>query len=191
VSPPDTSGASGGAAVRELRWSDFDAIREAYWLLYAERESDPGIGIHLFSTPPSYADEVGWFTNLFRAVLAGDAVVSVAERDGVAVGHCTVQRVGPRPDSETGHVGLLGVLVHRDHRGHGVGRALLAHALAQCEGRFDNVRLSVFATNTRARKLYEEFGFVHVGTYPRGILRGDRYIDEILMVKPLAHPPNR
>jgi len=177
--------------VRELRWTDFDPIREIYWLLYDEREAHSDVGIHLFDTRPDYADEVTWFANLFRSVAAGDAVVAVGEEDGVVIGHCTVRRFGPGPRSETSHMGELGILVHRDHRGRGIGRALLADVLRQCDGRFDSVRLSVFSTNRRARKLYEEFGFVHVGTVPRVFRRGDRYIDEEIMVRPLSAPPNR
>ena len=181
----------GGVTVRELRWSDFDPIREMYLLLYEERETNPEIGIHRFHARPSYADEVAWFANLYRAVLAGDAVVSVGVADGVVVGHCTVRRIEPGANSETDHNGVLGIVVHRDYRSRGIGRAILADALRQCEGRFEVVRLSVFATNRRARKLYEEFGFVHVGTFPRHVHRGDRYVDEELMAKVLPGAPNR
>jgi RimJ/RimL family protein N-acetyltransferase len=176
-------------SVRELRWSDFDPIRETYWLLFEEREEQPDIGITLFETRPSYADEVAWFASLYRRVLAGDAIVGVAVRGESYLGHCTVGRVGPTADSEAAHVGELGILVHRDHRGEGAGRALLANVLARCVGHFEVVRLSVFSTNVRARRLYQEFGFVPVGTVPRAIRRGSTYFDEELMVKKLDRPP--
>jgi RimJ/RimL family protein N-acetyltransferase len=172
--------------IRELRWSDFDPVRETFYRLFEERTADPEIGITLFRTRPSYSDEVTWFTSLYRKVLAGDAIVAVAELGGQAVGHCTIGRAGPTEDSEGSHVGELGILVDRDHRGSGIGRALLANALGQCAGKFELVRLSVFAVNRRARRLYEEFGFVYVGTIPRAIHRGDRYLDEDLMVKDLG-----
>ena len=190
MSPGGAGSVPPALTVRELRWSDFDAIRETYLRLYDERESNPEIGIHLFAVRPSYADEVAWFANLYRSVLSGEAVVSVGVRDGVVVGHCTVRRLYPGPDSETAHNGVLGIVVDAPHRGTGVGRAILADALRQCVGRFEVVRLSVFATNRRARKLYEEFGFVYVGTMPRMVHRGDRYIDEELMVTTIG-PPNR
>jgi ribosomal protein S18 acetylase RimI-like enzyme len=172
--------------VRELRWSDFDAIRETFFRFFDERTVDRELGLTLFRTPPSLSDEVTWFSGLYRRVLAGDAIVAVAERDGVAVGHCTIGRAAPTEDSEGSHVGVLGIVVDRDHRGQGIGRALLTSALGQCAGKFELVRLSVFAVNRRARRLYEEFGFVYVGTIPRAIHRGDRYFDEELMVKDLG-----
>lgn len=174
--------------VRELRWSDFDGLNEAWLLLFEERSVHPDIGITLFRSPPSTQDGVTWFANLYRNALSGEAIVAVAERNGRPVGSCTIHRVGPSEDSEAAHVGDLGILVHRDHRGSGIGRALLASALGQCEGRFELVRLSVFSVNRRARKLYEEFGFVYVGTIPRAIHRGGEYLDEDLMVKDLGPP---
>jgi RimJ/RimL family protein N-acetyltransferase len=175
--------------VRELRWTDFDPIRETFFRLFDEREVNPELGITLFDTRPSLEEEVTWFANLYRRVLQGEAVVAVAERAGAVVGHCTVSRVGPAAGSEAAHVGELGILVDREHRGKGVGRALLADALRQCRGKFEVVRLSVFSVNVRARRLYEEFGFVGVGHRAKAVHRGDRYFDEDLMQLDLARFP--
>jgi ribosomal protein S18 acetylase RimI-like enzyme len=173
---------SAPVTVRELRWSDFDPIRETYLLLYEERETFPDIGIHLFETRPSYADEVGWFADLYRRVIKGDAVVRVAELDGVVVGNCMVGRKGPSATSEIGHVGVLGILVHRDFRGRGAGDALMSATLAACRGVFELVELSVNVTNPRARALYERHGFVPFGRFPGSTKRRGRYVDADLMV---------
>jgi len=180
--PTGSPGAGSGIVVRELRWSDFDPLREMYYLLYDERETNPEIGLTLFSTRPTIEDETAWFTGLFRRVMSGDAVVSIAEHNAVVVGNCTIGRVGPSPTHEAAHVGLLGIIVHRDHRGTGVGTALLANALDQARARFEVVNLSVLTVNRRARRLYERFGFRYVGTRPAHLKRGDRYFDEDLMV---------
>lgn len=125
---------------------------------------------------------MSWFSNLYRRGLTGDAITSIAELDHRAVGNCTVGRIAARADAENGHVGDLGILVRREYRGRGVGRALLRDALARCHSVFEIVRLSVFANNVRAKKLYTEFGFREIGRLPRAIRRGDGYIDEDLMV---------
>ena len=169
--------------VRELRWTDFDPIREMYWALYEERETNPDIGILLFPQRPSYADEVAWFTRLYQAVLRGDTIARVAEFDGAPIGHCDVLPVGPGVrESEAGHVGSLGILVHRDYRGRGAGEALMRETIAACRGHFDLVRLSVDSTNPRARQLYVRHGFVPYGRLPAGRKRAGRYTDEELMV---------
>jgi RimJ/RimL family protein N-acetyltransferase len=168
-------------AVRELRWTDFDPLREMYYLLYDERETNPLIGIHLFAERPNYADEVRWFSALYQRVLSGDAVVRVAEIDGQVVGSCVVGRDGPTATSEIGHTGTLGILVHRDFRGRGAGRELMRATLEGCRGRFEFVQLSVNVENPRARKLYEEFGFTAFGRRPAATRRGTRYLDVDLL----------
>ena len=175
--------------VRGLAWSDFDELVSTYYHLYEERDSGRPIGITLFADRPSRSDEVDWFARLYGRVLAGSTVASVAEADGRAVGICTIAPVGSGPGSETGHVGELGLLVRERDRGKGVGAALLEHALRAARDRFELVRLSVFANNARAIRLYERFGFGTVGRLPAAVRRGTEYFDELLMVRDLRPSP--
>jgi len=167
--------------LRELRWTDFDDLREAYYLLYEERDSGYPIGIGLFGHRPSLADEAQWFQGLFARVQNGATIASVAEVGGHAVGSCMVNRVGPSEDSEAAHMGELGIMVHRDWRGRGVGSALLEDALARSRGKFEIVRLAVFVNNPRARALYERFGFVPYGRLPKALRRNGEFVDEDLL----------
>lgn len=174
--------------VRELRWEDFDGLVASYFHLYDERRAGAPIGIPLRAEPPSQADEVAWFARVVEGVLAGDAVAVVGEVDGRAVGLCEIRRVGVR-GAENDHVGELGILVDHRHRGRGLGRAMLARALELARGRFELVRLGVFATNDRAKALYASFGFRAVGRYPAAFRRNGAYVDEELMVLDLRPPP--
>jgi RimJ/RimL family protein N-acetyltransferase len=180
---PEPAGAD--LAVREVRWTDFDDLVATYYRLYDERETDPEIGITLFSRRPSHADEVRWFSELYGRVAAGGTIMRVAEIGGRVVGNCVIERLGPSDDSEMAHVGVLGLLVDRSHRSHGVGTALLGAALEAARGKFDLVRLSVFSSNERARRLYERFGFVPYGHLPASVRRGGRYLDLDLMWRDL------
>ncbi len=188
---PSTGTPGGGLTVRDLRWDDLDAMIETYYALYDERARGDPIGIHLFAERPSRSDEVGWFTSLYRRVLANDAVVAVADVGGRAVGHCTIATVGLEHGSETDHVGLLGIVVAQAHRGHGVGRALMLGALERARGRFEIVLLDVFANNHRARHLYEQLGFQIRGRLPFHAKRGGQYYDADEMWLDLRHwsPP--
>jgi RimJ/RimL family protein N-acetyltransferase len=172
--------------VRPLRWSDFEPLVRIYYDLYEERSEGVPIGIHLFHERPSPADEAEWFSGLFRRVLKEEDVVVVAEVEGRPVGQCTIGPVGPTRHSETGHVGILGILVDRQYRGQGIGTALLKRSLEECRGKFELVRLSVFADNDGAKRLYARLGFRPCGTLPRAIKRGNQYIDEDLMFLDLA-----
>jgi len=57
----------------------------------------------------------------------------------------------------------------------------MIQALERARGQFEIVRLGVFADNTRAIELYRRLGFIPYGRLPRGIRRGDHYIDEEFM----------
>ena len=173
--------------VREVRWSDFDDISRFYFHLYDERARGDPIGITLFDERPSVADEVQWFGQMYREVLLGTRCFAVAEVDGRVVGDCSISRASPFVTSETSHVGVLGIIVAEEHRGRGVGSALLRHALEWARSRFEVVRLSVFSVNEGAHRLYLRFGFVDCGRIPRAIRRGTTYYDELHMA--LVFPP--
>lgn len=159
-----------------------------YYRLYDERDQGLPIGITLFGERPALADEVAWFARVYREVLDGERVVSVGEVDGRVVGNCTIGRMGPGASSEAGHVGVLGILVDAPYRGHGVGTALLHHALGQARQKFEVVRLSVFSINEGAQRLYRRFGFVPCGHVPRAVRRGSQYFDSDEMVLVFDRP---
>jgi RimJ/RimL family protein N-acetyltransferase len=185
---PSNGPSETGFTIREMRWSDFDGLRETYFLLYEERASGYPIGIGLFRERPTYADEARWFSGIFQRVQSGESVASIAEVDGQAVGSCIVTRVGPTEGSEAAHMGDLGILIHREYRGRGIGSALLKDSLRQCRGKFGIVRLAVFSFNEGARRLYERFGFVPYGHLPKALRRGTEYFDEDLMFLDLTGP---
>lgn len=165
--------------VREVRWEDFPALVENYFSYYDELADDPGLGLILFAEKPSLADEAAWFLALYRSALTGDRVALVAEVDGRPVGLVEVRRALPHP--EVGHVGELGIAIHRDHRGKGVGTRLLEEALRRSRGRFVVINLRVFSHNARAKALYRKMGFVAVGRVPKAVRRAGRYYDEEIM----------
>jgi len=175
--------------VRPARWGDFDDLRESYFHLYDERAAGERIGITLFAERPTLADEVGWFSGHFRRMLAGDEIFLVAEVDGHAVGSCTIGGVGEGPGSEVSHVGELGLLVHHDHRGKGVGTALLEKALEEARLKWEVIFLTVFSINETAQRLYRRFGFSVCGHLPRNVKRGGRYFDEERMVLDFSQTP--
>jgi ribosomal protein S18 acetylase RimI-like enzyme len=103
-----------------------------------------------------------------------------ARLDGEIRGHLDLH--GGRLPSES-HRAMLGMGVERGARGRGLGRALLAAAIAWARSaELAWLDLGVFAHNERARELYRSVGFVEVG------VTRDRYrvdgaaIDDVAMV---------
>jgi ribosomal protein S18 acetylase RimI-like enzyme len=165
--------------VRAVGWTDFDGLLALRLHRYDQIARDPGYGMVSNPTRPTPGEFAVWFGQLHRELLEGHAVCSVAEEDGRLLGMCSVRAEGTAV--ETRHVGILGIEVHAGSRGQGVGSALLRHALDDCRGRFEEVRLSVIPANRTARRLYEKLGFEVYGTAPRAFQRNGTYHDFVLM----------
>ena len=72
-----------------------------------------------------------------------------------------------RPERTAAHRCLLGMGVHRDARGQGLGARLLDTALSWAgEQGLDWLDLEVLSGNRPARRLYERSGFVRTGEIP-------------------------
>ena len=105
-------------------------------------------------------------------------VVRSAER---VVGWCDVQRHGFEGFR---HGGVLGIGLRPEWRTRGVGAALLARTLeaAEAEG-MTRVELEVFASNTRAIRLFERAGFQREGLKRRARLLDGRADDVLCMAR--------
>ena len=83
---------------------------------------------------------------------------------------------------KTQHKGsIVGVYVHPDARGSGMGQALIRELIAQATGRLDTLLLTVTASNTAAQALYRKLGFEVYGREPRSLKIDGQFYDEILM----------
>ena len=103
----------------------------------------------------------------------------LAFEGGRLVGHVTVQR---ERHPVTRHVGSLGIAVAADARGRGIGRRLMAEAIAWSkEAGVEKLVLSVYPHNDAAIALYRSFGFVEEGRLARHSRKSYGYEDEILM----------
>ena len=80
------------------------------------------------------------------------------------------------------HVGGIGIAIQDGWREAGLGRRLMERILEWMRARgFAKAELAVFATNVRARRLYESLGFGEEGVRRRHVRLGDEYVDEVLM----------
>lgn len=83
---------------------------------------------------------------------------------------------------KTRHVAEIGIGIAADHRGAGLGTALIECTVDWCYRQgFVRLELSVFATNERAISLYRGFGFVEEGRRRGKYLIDGKYVDEVIM----------
>lgn len=88
------------------------------------------------------------------------------------------------------HVSSLGMGVHPDFQGMGIGERLLVAALDLADAwlALERVELEVYTDNTRARRLYEKHGFVAEGICRSVVYRDGGYCDSVSMAR-LRPPP--
>ncbi len=106
----------------------------------------------------------------------------VAELDGHVVGMLGLH-VQPRPRRR--HCGGLGVSVHDEFAGRGVGTALMVAAIDLADNWLGlrRLELEVYTDNAAAIRLYEKFSFVREGTLRAYALRAGEYVDAYTMAR--------
>jgi len=130
----------------------------------------------------AYEVEKRKLENKIEEIKHGDAFACWAVYKGKVVGICGTTRVGGRSK----HVGNLGVMVDRDFRHEGIGRALMESVLENAKKlKLKIITLDSFENNEPAMALYEKLGFQVYGRLPKGLLWQNNFYDEIRMYKNL------
>ena len=162
--------------VRRLRIDDLDSFFECR--LRALKQ-DPNAFMM------TYEEESAKGPGHFQSVLAKNEETNVIF--GAIDGARIVATAGLFQESRTKnrHKAILwGMFVEPEQRGKGLGGKLLnlviEHAHKTMKAR--SLLISVEATNTSARALYEKHGFKKWGTEPRAMKVGESFLDEDQMV---------
>ena len=83
------------------------------------------------------------------------------------------------------HVAALGIGVHDDWQGKGIGTALMRAAIDMADNWLNLTRLEleVYTDNEAAIGLYERFGFEREGRLRQNAFRDGRYVDSYVMAR--------
>jgi putative acetyltransferase len=108
-------------------------------------------------------------------------VVLVVEQDGCIIGNGGLERfLGRRA-----HAAVLGMGVHDDHCGRGVGSRLLRELLTMADDwlNLKRIELTVYTDNASAIALYKRNGFEIEGTHKAYAFRAGSFVDAYAMAR--------
>ena len=161
--------AAAGLVIRAARVLDFEAI--------AAISSLPGFRAGTLRLPFQAAD----LTRKFLEGHGENDLALVAERDGVVVGSAGWKRFAGRRL----HAAAIGMGVHDDHVGQGIGTALLSAIIDAADLWFAirRLELTVYADNHTAVRLYRRHGFEPEGTLRDYAFKAGRFVDAIAMAR--------
>jgi len=163
--------------LRTPTWNDLDDLLDFINSLVEERA-----GI-LMDEKVSREDESDWLSKALARLEKDETFYLVAEVNGKVVGNSEVSRKAKGYDR---HAGTIGIAIRDGFRGLGIGTEMIKTLIERARAMDLKVlMLSAFATNERARHVYQEAGFAETGRIPKKFFKEGKYIDEILMVKVL------
>ncbi len=162
-------------SVREAEESDAAALSNYIAELIEEKLPT----LVLFASPPSVEEERTFIRSYLQS---SNSVLLLAFLGNRLVGQLDF-RGAYQP--QRAHGGAMAMSVHREHRGQGIGGALIESLISWVEAQpsLCRVELEVLSNNRRAQELYERHGFVSEGRRVAAVIHEGRSLDAILMAK--------
>lgn len=166
--------------VRQIRNADIDGFYETFALVVNERR------YLAFLTPPPIEMTRAFVERIIekgypQLVAVADTASGTTGGTEQIVGWCDIT---PPGREVMAHVGILGIAVHPDWRGRGIGERLMRASLDAADAfGFTRIELGVFSHNTRAQTLYRKLGFVEEGVKRSHILIDGTFHDQVMMAR--------
>lgn len=160
-------------SIRIATLDDADELRRFAIKLFGE--DLPGI----FRRPvPSLEDEIGFIRSRIEP---DNSTMLLAILDESVVG--LLDLLGGELEQEA-HVGTFGLSVDREHRGQGIGSALIEALLAWApEHGVTRIQAWAWMSNPRALALYERMGFEREGLCRRAVMVDGEPVDVVLIAR--------
>lgn len=127
---------------------------------------------YILSTPESFRartldSQIKWLADAEKSDVA--IIIGIYDKQSKLVGLCNGSSYG---DLKRKHRAALGVSLHPDFRGRGLGKIMMEILVSKMKTftGIQIIELDVMVNNRTAVKLYESLGFVKAGVFPRAFL---------------------
>lgn len=158
-----------GLVIRAARVEDAEAMTELANL--------PGFRAGTLRLPYSRPEQ----TRRWLEGMGAETTNLMAVLDGRIVGNAGLDR----RDGRRRHAAGMGIGVHDDFTGRGIGKALMGELIDVADDwlNLKRLELNVYTDNAVAIRLYESFGFKAEGTFVSYAFRDGVYVDSLAMAR--------
>ena len=158
--------------IRAIRLEDAEGIN-ALRVMDGVRENILGITSERIYRSKSFIESLGNNAHMYVAE-------EIENGESKIVGTITLH---VSENSRLRHSGSIGIMVHKEYQGRGIGKKLMATIIDLSDNwlMLKRLELGVFIDNTRALNLYKSFGFEIEGTKKCAAIRNGKYVDEYIM----------
>ena len=162
--------------LRTPRWEDLDDLLELINSLVEEQAE-------IYITDKFTREkEAEWLLKVLRRLERDEQFLLVAEVDKKVIASSDFQIQGGTDE----RIGAIGIVIRNGYRNLGIGTEIMKTVLEQAAFfGLRTVTVNAFATNKRAIHVYEQVGFAESSIIPKKHLRQGRFIDEVIMSKPV------
>ena len=165
------------ATLRILQERDASELRD-----YMNRLSEEDTFVALSGEKVSLEEEEKFVNSLLKKFAAGDCLPIVCEINKKPV---SIARINRKQNmrKRSRHIGTIVISVRKEYRGEGIGKECMKELISRAKNikGINILKLTAFAENKPAIRLYEKCGFEVVGRLPRQYLYKGKYQDNIIM----------
>lgn len=136
----------------------------------------------LMNKKQTLKDEQEWVKKVAKAVRNKQRVTLMARDGNKIVANTEIEMRAFRQN----HIGKFGIAIHKDYRGIGLGKYMMAEVLKLAKKHLPGLKvfwLDVYENNKPAIALYKKMGFKIVGKIPKQIQYKGKLIGEYIMIK--------